>query len=254
MNVFLSVFIGIAFVGFLIWLVNSKAVRDVLSAGRAQLGELGTAAQNADPVAMMNQAIRDQQAALDKAVAELEDSGASVAILQDQVKEDLREVKLQENNLKNSLKDDPEDVGGMGAEYVMKLEAAKKRYEEDNTLFVNAQKLHADNIAKFRAAQTAITAAQERARNLGASIKSSETGAKIARIAKTFNVDVSGLDNKLAEVEKAARQVIARNNAVSTVQSELGVDVLAKAQEQERLRKAEAKTKLDEYRKQYGIQ
>lgn len=238
---------------FIVWMFNSRAFRDFFGAGRAQVGKWGTVARNADPQAIIHQEIRDAQEDLSRSVSDLEESKALVAELEEQCKTDIREVNKLDAQVKASLTDDPTDASGRAAQYVMNLETSQNNSKRNNEQLTKAKTIYANNLEKFRYAQTKIRQAQDRARNLGVEIKSSETNARLAKLAQKYNVDVSGLDNRLSEAESEARRQIAKNNAVSEVQADLGLDGLAEAREEERLKNAEAKNKLDEYRKKMGI-
>lgn len=254
---FLGVIGGVVLVAVavfvLIWLVNRRAGRDLFSAGRAQVGKLGQAARNADPKAMLEQEIRDAETALNGSVGDLEESKALVTELEEQVKSNAREVSQLDAKVKNSLRADPEDKNGKAGEYVIQLNNKKTELEQNNTQLKQAQTLYSNNLAKFRMAHNKVKAAQERARTLGVELKQSETNAKIAKVAAKFNVDVGGLDNTVAEAEAEVRRQIARNNAVSQVQTDLGLDGVKELEEEERLKKAEAANALDEYRKSMGL-
>lgn len=236
-----------------VWLVNRRAGRDLLTAGRAQVGKFGSAARNADPQAVIHQEIRDAQAELSRSITDLEESKGMVGELKDQTDGDQRKVAAAEAKVRVSLSDDPDDAGGKAAEYVMQLEAHKKNLARNSEQLKTAQTMYASNLEKYQLAAGKIRQVQERARNLGQEVKSSEVSAKLARLAQKFNVNVDGLDSTLAEAESEARRQIARNNAVGEVQTDLGTDGLAEAKEEERLRKAEAKLKLEEYRKNMGL-
>lgn len=236
-----------------IWLVNRRAGRDLFSAGRAQVGKLGQAAKNADPKAMLDQEIRDAETALNGSISDLEESQALVAELQEQVNDNQRSVNTLDARVKNSLRDDPTDARGKAGEYVTQLNTKKAELAKNEDQLKKAQALYANNLAKFRNAQGKVKTAQERARSLGVDLKQSETNAKIARVAAKFNVDVSGLDNTVAEAEAQVRRQIARNNAVGQVQTDLGLDGVKEMEEEERLKKAEAASALEEYRRQMGL-
>lgn len=248
------VLIGIVVVLLLVYLFNRRAFSDFFGAVNAQVGKLGAAARNADPQAVIHQEIRNSQAELDRAVGDLEESQGLVAQLSAQVAEDAREVSKCDAKVRHSLTDDPEDKGGKAANYVMQLETAQSAQQRNSEQLQTAKTIYANNLEKFRLAQRKIEEAKNRANNLGVELQSSQTNAKLANLAKKFNVDVGGLDSVLGEAEKETRRQIAKNNAVGVVQTDLGMDGLAEAREEERLKKAEASAKLEEYRKKMGLQ
>jgi phage shock protein A len=240
-------------VGVVVWLVNRRAGKDLLSAGRAQVGKLGQAAKNADPKAMLEQQVRDANDALNSSVSDLEESKGMVTELDLQVQANQREVNTLDARVKASLSVDPDDKSGKAGEYVQKLTVAKGVLTTNQEQLKKVQAIYANNLAKFRLAQGKVKAAGERAKQLGVELKQSETNAKIAKVAAKFNVNVEGLDDSVAEAEAAMRSQIARNNAVGEVQTDLGLDGVKEAEEEDRLHKAEAKVALEEYRKQMGL-
>lgn len=261
MSIFAMSFFGYVGVGFLVllgvfalvWAVNRRAGKDLFAAGRAQVGKLGTSARLADPKAMLEQEIKDAQDELKNSVPDLEESKGLVTELNAQVTANHREASLIDNKIKSSLLDDPEDKNGKAGEYAVKLANVKSNLETNQHQLKSAQTMYANNLAKFRLAMSKVARAEERARQLGLELKNSETNAKIAKVAAKFNVSTGGLDGAVEEAEAAVRGQIARNNAVSEVQTDLGFDGVKEAEEEDRLRKAEAKLALEQYRKDMGL-
>jgi hypothetical protein len=184
----------------------------------------------------------------------LEESNAAVTELREINKANARKVALLESQVKNSLTSDPEDKSGKAAEYVMQLEGAEKLLATSKEQLARAEQTYAQNLKKYKLANKKINEKEERGRQLGQEVKSSEMNARLAKLAQKFNVtDVGGLDNRLSEVEEEMQRKVARNNAVSEVQTDLGINGLAEAEEEERLAKANAKNKLEEYRKKMNL-
>jgi phage shock protein A len=246
----LAALAGVVFL--LIWFVNRRAGNDLFKAGRAQVGKLGAAAKNADPKAVLDQEIRDAESELNESISSLEESNSLVAELSRQVNDNDRDAKKLDLRVQNSLRDDPDDKGGKAAQYVMDLNAKNTELVTNKEQLASAKKVYESNLARFRNAKNQINAAQARARNLGVELKQSETNAKIARIGAKFNVNTTGLSNAVSEAEAETRRQIDRNNAVSQVQTDLGLDGLKEAEEEDRLRRAEAASALEDYRKKLG--
>ncbi len=246
-------FLAVVVLFAVIWFINSKAARSIWAAGRAQVGKVGQAAISADPKAIFEQEVRDAKEELNHSITDLEESKGLVTELQEQVSQDKREVAKLDAKVKASLTDDPEDTRGKAAEYVMQLETAQAALTRNTDQLTKAQQIYANNLKKFQLAQKKIREKEEKGRALGQEVKSSEMNARLAKLAQKFNVDVGALDSRLNEAEAEMRKKIAQNNAVSEVQTDLGLNGLAEAEEEERLAKAEAKNKLDEYRKKMGL-
>lgn len=244
---------AVAVLLFLVWFFNPKAFRDIWTSGRAQIGKLGQVAVSADPRAVWEQELRDAREELDRSIEDLEESKGLVTELQDQVNQSAREVAVLDRKVQNSLTDDPEDTKGRAAEYLIQLESAQTNLDRNKEQLGHASTLYSNNLKKYQLASKKIREKEGRGRQLGQEVKSSETNARLARLAQKFNVDVNGLDNRLNEAEAEMRKQIARNNAVSEVQMDLGVSGLAEAEEEDRLARAEAKNKLDEYRKKMNL-
>jgi len=247
------VFVAAVILLGVVWLVNRRAFRDFMAAGRAQVGKAGHAAVTADPKAVWEQEIRDARDELNRSITDLEESKGLVTELQEHVKVSQREAVLLDSKVKNSLTDDPDDKGGKAAEYVVQLETAQSNLTRNQDQLTKAQTLYANNLKKYQLAQKKIRQKEEAGRQLGQEVKSSETNARLAKLAQKFNVDVGALDSRLNEAEEEMRRQIARNNAVSEVQVDLGISGLAEAEEEDRLAKASAKNKLEEYRKKMGL-
>lgn len=247
---FLAVVIVIMIV---IYLVNRGAAGNLFKSGRAQIGKLGAAALSADPKALFEQELRDAKDELNHSISDLEESKGLVTELQEQVKANQRDVSLLDSRIKASLTDDPEDSKGKAADYVMQLEATQASLARNSEQLSKAQTLYANNLKKFQLAQRKIKEKESRGRQLGAEVRSSEMNARLAKLAQKFNVDVGSLDSRLNEAEEEMRKKIAKNNAVSEVQSDLGVNGLEEAEEEERLARVTANARLDEYKKKMGL-
>lgn len=249
-------FYGVLFVlgaGLVLWLFNRKAFGDIWTSGRAQLGKLGQVAVSSDPAAVFAQELRDQREELDRSIEDLEESQGLVAELKEQVQESTREVATLDRKVQNSLRDDPEDLKGKAAEYVVQLESAQTNLNRNKEQLDHATTIYSNNVKKYQVAARKIREKEEMGRQLGQEVKSSETNARLAKLAQKFNVDVSSLDSRLNESAAEMKRQIARNNAVGVVQRDLGVSGLEEAEEEERLAKADAKAKLEEYRKKMNL-
>jgi hypothetical protein len=236
-----------------IWLINRRAAKDILRAGRAQVGKLGDAARNIDPKASLDQEIKDKESELSGAIDSLEESKAMTKELGDQVAQNRREVAILDARIKNSLRDDPDDTKGKAGEYAMQLKVAQDNLEKNSAQSVLAQTNHANNLARFRAAQKKVKNAKQRAKQIGVELRQSATDAKLAKMSAAFNVDIGDLEDSVAAAEEACRHQIAKNYAKGEVQAELGNDVLADIEEEERLQKADAAAALDGYRSKMGL-
>lgn len=235
------------------WFINSRAAKSIWASGRAQVGKLGSAALSVDPKAVFEQEVRDAKDDLNRSITDLEESKGLVTQLQEQVKADARDVSRLDAKVRNSLTDDPDDTKGKASEYVMQLEVAKTAQTRNTEQLNTAQTIYANNLKKFQLAQKKINEKEVRGRQLGAEVKSSEMNARLAKLAQKFNVNSDGLDSRLAEAEEEMRNKIAKNNAVSQVQTDLGLNGLAEAEEDDRLARADAKNKLAEYKKSMGL-
>jgi phage shock protein A len=235
----------------LMFFLNRRAARHTVAAGSAQLGKLGNWFWNQDPKANYQKIVDDAAEEIRHATESIEENKALVNSLTTQVSSNRTEANRLQARLDNSLADDPEDKSGKAAEYMEKLELAKTHTKTNEGQLNRANALYQTNLKKIQFARQKIKDAQDRGRELGLNLEMAKTDAQISKLASTVSTGVS-LDG-LGEVEAEMQKQIDRYNAVGQVQSDLGLDGLKEVEEEERLRKADSRVKLEQYKKSKGI-
>ena len=232
----------------LLWVVNSRAARQVTTAASAQVGKIGNWFWHADPKAIYQKVLDDATEEIRDATNAIEANKALVNSLTRQVADNEREVGRLDARVKNSLSEDPQDKSGKAADYVMQLSVSQSHLAKNKEQLGKVQTMYQNNLKKIEMARLKIKEAQDRSKQLNIELDMARTSASISKLATSFNVNSPNLEG-LGEVEEAMRSQIDKYNAVSQVQTDMGLDGMKELEEEERLRKGEAARMLEEYKK-----
>lgn len=245
---FFNVLVGFAILVALVALVNYRAFLRVFQAGNAQVGKLGRSVWQADPQAIYQQKVDEATDEIREATKSVEEHKGLVNSLNRQVEDGRREVNRLDARVKASLQDDPNDTSGKAVAYVQQLQVAKNNLAKNEEQLAKANLLYESNIKKIKLAREKIKDAEDRGRQLGVELKMAKTNAAINDLATKNNVSMKAMDG-LSEIEEELRRQIDAENAKTDVSTDLGVNGLAEAEEEERLRKAEGAALLEQYKK-----
>lgn len=233
------------------YLVNKRSLNKTLQAGGAQVDKVGNFLWSRDPAAVYQKIVDDATQEISDATEAIEENRALVTGLSRQVEDGRREIARVDAKIKLSLSDDPQDTNGRAADYVKQLQTAKEHLAKNEAQYTQVNNLYQFNIKKVNAARDKIKDAEDHGRQMGIELKMAQTQAKIAKLATKFNVNGLNTDG-LAEVTAEMQRQIDKANAVSQVQADMGLDGMKELEEEERLRKAEGKNLLEDYKKNMG--
>jgi phage shock protein A len=227
------VIVGIAFVALL--LLNRRALGNMLFAARAQVGELGRAVKNADPVANFKQAIDDGLDTIDRSKKSLETVATQLRSLNRQLDEGTTEKTRLENRIRAALSNG--DPNKTAADYALQLEAVERNLKANQEQKARTQQLY-DGFAKtIESNQKKVAEARREIADLGIQLEQSEREKELTRFAAEFDkgVDVGA---GLADARAAIQAKIDANRAAGDValststqrQAELADDELERQQ------------------------
>lgn len=230
------VIVGIAFVVLLS--LNRKALGNMLFAARAQVGELGRAVKNVDPVANFKQVIDDGLNVISRSKKSLETVATQIRSLNRQIDEGTKEKTRLENRIRAALSNG--DPNNTAAEYAIQLDSVERNLKANQEQKDRNQQLY-DGFAKtIEDNQRLVAEARKEIVQLGVQLEQSERDKELTQFTTEFdkNVDVGA---GLADARAAIQAKIDANRAVGDVaiststqrQAELADDNLEREQRAE---------------------
>lgn len=194
--------------------LNRRALSNMLFAARAQVGELGRAVKNADPVANFKQAIDDGLDTIDRSKKSLETVATQVRSLNRQVEEGTKEKTRLENRIRAALANG--DPNKTAAEYAIQLESVERNLKSNEDQLARTKQLY-DGFAKtIESNQKKVADARREIADLGVQLEQSEREKELTRFAAEFDKGVD-VGNGLADARSAIQARIDANRAAGDV-------------------------------------
>lgn len=231
----------------LLAVLNRRALKRVFSAASAQAGKVGRAAQEADPLAMYQEAVDDGIENIQRAKKGLEKSKALVRSVQRQVEQGQKDKARLEHRIQTVL--DNGDPNNTANDYALEL----AQVEED--LATNQEQLqsHTESYNNFceqvQHNQKKVAEARRKARSLGLKLEQSQHAKEMSDFASSFSPTGFDADGTMARAEQLINQKIDQNNAAGDVAKDLSRQGLAQAKDDELERQSAAASILDRFRK-----
>ena len=213
----------IACVGLM--LLNKSAFHRILHLGKSQAGNLGRAAERADPVGQMRQAADDAKAQVSIARDALVKSKALKESLERQVAADKNEIARAKSKLAKYKEDgrskDERDVISTAE----KMAKAMKSLETNEKQLELQTKLYNETLESAKKAASKIAGLEQHANNLESRLETSAAQAQLAETINSYNSsNVNSALNKASKYAELAEQRIAENGAKLQVDTDLGLN------------------------------
>ena len=234
----LGTILGVVAVAFVVLLVlNRRAVLNMFSAARAQVGELGRLAKNADPLVMYKQVIDDGLDNIGKAKSSLETVRTQVRSLDRQTNDGRTEKTRLENRIRAALAGgDPNNTAFANA---IQLESCERNLATNEEQLARTKGMY-DNFTKtIELNQKKVQEARKEVQDLGIQLEQSEREKELVRFNAEFEkgVDVSGT---LSEAREAVLRKIDANRAAGDVAADTSKQKAAELADEELERKQRA--------------
>jgi len=242
----LTTILGIVAVAVVVLLLlNRKAFMNMFSALRAQVGEVGRAAKNADPLAMYRQVIDDGLDNIQKAKVSLETVRTQVRSLQRQVDDGTTEKTRLENRIKAALANG--DPNNTASEYAIQLESVERNLETNVEQLERTKGMYDSFTKTIELNQRKVTEARKEVQDLGVQLEQSEREKELVRFNAEFEkgVDVSGT---LSEAREAVLRKIDANRAAGDVAADTSKQKAAELADEELERKQRAEDILARFK------
>lgn len=240
-----GIFTGIVVVLFLVLLFNLRAFKQLFGVGKAQAGKLARAAEQIDPVAMYQEKIDEATEKLRTSKEGLVRVKGLIAGVERQVAEGRTETARLDARIKLALHDGNETKA---AEYVSQLQRAKKDLTNNESQLKEHTASYQSFLKEVQSSQSKIISARRDAEKLGTQLEISKATAEISEINKRFSAKADPLDEATRYREGIQKQ-IDQNKARGQVSNDVNSDLVQEEAEDEKLRQMEARSLLEQYKK-----
>ncbi|MEO8028714.1 MAG: PspA/IM30 family protein [Bryobacteraceae bacterium] len=217
------------------------------SAFRAQINKVANLFWEADPIAQM-------QYEHDSAVEQLKEGRQGLEIYRALVERVTRQtntgqmhVQKLEAETKAYLKAGQRDAA---AKFALELQKAKKDLAANEQQRVMHEEAYGNNLKKIQHATKKLGEVREKIQRYDAELKMSAAEAEIAKLAQSFNLDVS---TDFGQIEQVLQGKIDRNRATTRVAADLSQEGLASIQAEEKMEQVMAEDALAQFEVELGL-
>jgi phage shock protein A len=226
-------------------LINSGALGKIFGAGRAQVGKLGRMAEEADPLALLNQAVEDGVTSIQNSKKGLENYRALILSVQRQVESGEKERARLESRIQTALNSG--DPNQTAEESAMVLADVERHLAANREQLARHMEIY-DNFARqVELGQAKVAQARLKAERLGFELEQSKREKEMAKFAGEFSFDPQGLHSDLARAEELINRKIDANRAVGEVAADLSKQSLLSADADDAERKVAAAEILNRF-------
>jgi phage shock protein A len=217
------------------------------SAFRAQLNKIANVFWEADPIAQM-------QYEYDTAVEQMKDGRqgletyrALVERVSRQVATGRDHVQKLETQTKTYLKAGERDTA---AKFALELQKAKKDLAANEQQLAMHEDAYGNNLKKIQHATKKLSDVREKIQKYDAELKMSSAEAEVAKLAESFNMDIT---TDFGKIEEVIQGKIDKNRAKVRVAADLSHEGIETIQAEERVEKAMAEDALTQFESELGL-
>jgi phage shock protein A len=217
------------------------------SAFRAQLNKIANVFWEADPIAQM-------QYEYDTAVEQMKDGRngletyrALVERVSRQVATGRDHVQKLETQTKTYLKAGERDTA---AKFALELQKAKKELAANEQQLAMHEEAYGNNLKKIQHATKKLGEVREKIQKYDAELKMSSAEAEVAKLAQSFNMDIT---TDFGKIEEVIQGKIDKNRAKVRVAADLSQEGIESIQAEERVEKAMAEDALTQFESELGL-
>lgn len=214
---------------------------------KAQINKLANYFWTADPIAQMQYEYDLAVAQLKEGREGLEQYRALVERVSRQVANDKTHVQSLEAKVKAYLQTNDRETA---ARFALELQKAKSQLSENEGQLKMHEEAYTNNLTKIKHASGKLAQIREKIAKYDAELKMSRAEAEMAKLAKSFQFDVS---TDFGQIEQVIQDKIGLNRAKARVAADLSGEGLADVQREQTMEKAMAEQALKEYEVQMGL-
>jgi phage shock protein A len=214
---------------------------------RAQLNKVANFFWTADPIAQMQYEYDSAVGQLKEGREGLEQYRALVERVTRQVAGDKQQVTSLEARIKAYLQANDRDTA---ARFALELKKAKDELVENEGQLKLHEEAYNNNVAKVKHASGKLADVRNKISKYDAELKMSRAEAEMAKLANSFNFDVT---TDFGQIEQVISDKISLNRAKARVAADLSSDGLADIQHEQAMEKAMGDQALREFEVQSGL-
>jgi phage shock protein A len=215
-------------------------LRKLWRAFKARLNKIANFFSRSDPVAQLQYEYDRMVDQLKEGRVGLEQYGALVERVKRQVDTNKTNVATLEAKVKSYLSVDDRETAGR---FALELQKARKELQENEAQLAIHQQAYTNNLAKIKHASGKLGELRQKILKYDADLKMSRAEAELAKVARSFNVDIT---TDFGEIEQVAQEEIDRNRARAKVAADLSGEGLEQVQHEMDMEKRLAEQALHE--------
>lgn len=217
------------------------------SAFRAQLNKIANVFWEADPIAQM-------QYEYDTAVEQMKDGRQGLETYRALVERVTRQVTAGRDHVqkleaqtKAYLKAGERDTA---AKFALELQKAKKDLATNEQQLAMHEEAYGNNLKKIQHATKKLADVREKIQKYDAELKMSSAEAEVAKLAQSFNMDIT---TDFGKIEEVIQGKIDKNRAKVRVAADLSQEGIESIQAEERMEKSMAEDALSQFESELGL-
>lgn len=213
----------------------------------AQINKLANFFWTADPIAQMQYEYDSAVAQLKEGREGLEQYRALVERVARQVANDKTHVASLEAKVKAYLQAGERETA---AKFALELQKAKGQLSEDESQLQLHEQAYNNNLTKIKHASGKLAKVREKIAKYDAELKMSKAEAEMAKLAETFNFDVT---TDFGQIEQVLQDRIGLNRAKVRVAADMSSEGVVDVQREQAAEKAMADQALRDFEVQMGM-
>jgi phage shock protein A len=214
---------------------------------RAQLNKIANVFWEADPIAQM-------QYEYDSAVEQMKDGRQGLETYRALVERVTRQVTAGRDHVqkleaqtKAYLKAGERDTA---AKFALELQKAKKDLAANEQQLAMHEEAYGNNLKKIQHATKKLGDVREKIQRYDAELKMSSAEAEVAKLAQSFNMDIT---TDFGKIEEVIQGKIDKNRAKVRVAADLSQEGIESIQAEERIEKSMAEDALSQFESELGL-
>jgi phage shock protein A len=214
---------------------------------RAQMNKLANFFWTADPIAQMQYEYDSAVEQLKTGREGLEQYRALVERVSRQVATDKQHVTMLEAKIKSYLLANDRETA---AKFALELQKAKQEMAENEGQLKMHEEAYNNNVAKIKHATKKLSDVRTKIAKYDAELKMSRAEAELAKLATSFNFDVT---TDFGQIEQVIQDKIGLNRAKARVAADLSSEGLVDIQREEAMEKVMGDQALRDFEIQMGM-
>jgi phage shock protein A len=214
---------------------------------KAQMNKVANFFWGVDPIAQLQYEYDKLVDQLKEGRVGLEQYQALVERVERQVKADQAHVAILEAKTRTYLAAGDRETA---AKFALEVQKAKKNLAENAAQLAMHEQAYTNNLTKIKFASKKLSDLRDRIQKYDADLKMSRAEAEMARIAQSFNVDIT---TDFGEIEQVIQDQIDRNRARAKVAADLSTEGLEEVQREMETERVLAEDALKQFEKEEGI-